>query len=164
MAGGVVLSVLGILAIVLPQVATLTIETLVGIVLILAGVGGFSAMRGNTESLSLGSAGFLFGLMLLAGTLMLVYPIRGAQTLTLLLTGLFLVEGAVMLVIGLRIRKQLGGSGWLVLNGAATLILAIMIGAGWPSTGDWIIGLLVGINLLTTGMTFIMFSTALRKL
>lgn len=102
--------------------------------------------------------------MLLAGILKLVYPIGGAQTLTLLLTGLFLVEGAVMLVFGLRIKRQLGGSGWLVLSGAATLILAIMIGAGWPSTGDWIIGLLVGINLLTTGMTFIMFSIALRKL
>ena len=57
-----------------------------------------------------------------------------------------------------------GASGWLLLNGVVTLLVGGLIWVHWPSSSIWAIGTLVGVNLLMTGITRLMFGLAARRL
>jgi uncharacterized membrane protein HdeD (DUF308 family) len=91
------------------------------------------------------------------------HPILGVGTLTLLLAAIILAEGVVELIAYFRMRGQ-GASGWLLLNGIITLLLGGLIWFHWPSSSIWAIGTIVGVNLLMTGISRLMFGLAARKL
>jgi uncharacterized membrane protein HdeD (DUF308 family) len=55
-------------------------------------------------------------------------------------------------------------SGWMLVNGIAALVLGILIWVHWPSSSAWAIGTLVGVNLLLTGITRLIFGVAGRRL
>lgn len=86
----------------------------------------------------------------------------GLAALTLVLIGFFLVQGVTDIFVYLRIRKT-GAYGGLLLHGIVTLLLGIMIWRHWPSSALWVIGILVGINLIITGTTNLMISLAVRR-
>ena len=159
---GILFVVLGVLAVAVPNVATLAVETLVGVLLLFAGCAQlFHAFRPNRWQ------GFLWdlvggGVFVLAGGLLLVYPLEGEITLTLVLVLALLAEGVFKLIASLRLRDQ-GGTGWMALSGLVTLGLGILIGVQWPSASDWVLGLLFGIDLIFGGWTLIMLSSAARR-
>ena len=86
-------------------------------------------------------------LYLLVGGWMILKPLLGALALTLLLAAFLLVQGIFQIALALRIRPARGW-GWPLASGVVTLLLAVLIYAGWPSSALWVIGLLVGIHLL----------------
>ena len=161
-AGGVTFGVLGVLAIVLPGIASATIDILVGWLLVSAGVVGLSITRRLADVPSWRGIGWVSGLTLMAGLLLVLYPFAGAEALTLPLVALFTVEGAAMVAFGLRVRRRLPGGTWLVLNGLGSIVVAVLIVLGWPETARWAIGMLVGVNLLTTGIALAMLGLTLR--
>ena len=99
-----------------------------------------------------------------AGIVLLIWPISGAVSLTLLLSAFFIVEGVASIMYAIDHRNQLTGRwGWMLLSGVVDLILAGIIVAGLPGTAAWALGLLVGINMLFGGTAMIGMALAARN-
>ena len=146
-----------------PGIAGLAIAILVGWVLVFGGGAHLIA------AFSGGGAGrviwqIILGIVyLIGGIYFLMHPLLGLGTLTLLLAGIILTGAVLELVAYFRTRNE-GASGWLLLNGLIALLLGGLIWFHWPSISVWAIGILVGINLLTTGISRLMLGIAARKL
>jgi len=162
-AAAVLFILLGIFSIVEPGVASLGVTLLVGWLLIFgAGAHLVAAFKGGSTKHVLFQV--LIGLLYLAGGFyFLTHPLLAVGTLTLLLAGVILAEGVIEIVAYFRM-KDAGASGWLLFNGAVTVLLGGMIWFHWPSSSVWAIGVLVGVNLLMTGTSRLMFGLAARKL
>jgi uncharacterized membrane protein HdeD (DUF308 family) len=158
---GIFTIVLGIAAILLPFIATLTIEALLAAIFIIAGVTHifhtFECRQTKGLALRL-HAGVLYGLV---GIILLAFPLQGVLTLTLLLAILFMIAGAFKIALALYL-KPLPSWGWLLFSGSISAFLGIFIWMGLPGTAKWAIGLLVGIELLFSGWSMIMFAFSIR--
>ena len=161
---GIVLLVLGAAAIIVPVIATLAFTLLIGWLFLISGVVGLITtfwMRnvpGFWWSLISGVVGIA------AGIVLLLWPISGTVSLTLLLIAFFLVEGIVTLMYAFEHRAQLSGRwGWMLTSGIVDLILAGIIFAGLPESATWALGLLVGINLLFGGAAMVAMALAARS-
>jgi uncharacterized membrane protein HdeD (DUF308 family) len=153
---GIVLVVLGLLAIVVPVVATLAVAILIGWLLLISGIVGLI-----TTFMARQAPGFWWSLLsavlaIAAGIVLLVWPVGGALSLTLLLVVFFVIEGVASIMYALEHKKELSGRwGWMLASGIIDLVLAVMIYAGLPSTAAWALGLLVGINMVFGGSSLI---------
>jgi uncharacterized membrane protein HdeD (DUF308 family) len=97
------------------------------------------------------------------GIYMLMNPLLGVISLTLVLAVFLLFEGILELALYFRIRR-IRHAGWVLFDGIVTLILGIFIWAQWPSSSVWVIGTLVGISLIFSGISRFMLSLAVRRL
>ena len=88
----------------------------------------------------------------LVGALLLMHPVVGVLSITMLLAILFFVQGIIQIYWGLTI-KGLGRSGWWIFSGLVSILLAVLVWYGWPYSAEWFIGLLVGVELLFAGFT-----------
>src|SRR5262245_4453553 len=93
----------------------------------------------------------------------LLKPVTGLASLTLALTVYLLAEGIFEFILSFLLGA-LPGSTWLMLDGIITFILALMISRTWPSNAEWVIGTLVGVSMLFSGVTRLMLSLAARRL
>lgn len=112
--------------------------------------------------------GFIWELLLgivyvVAGIYFLINPITGMASLTLALAMYLLAEGILELIFSFRIRP-VRGWGWLLFDAVITLILALIIWRTWPSNAAWVLGTLVGISMLFSGIARLMLSLAARRL
>jgi uncharacterized membrane protein HdeD (DUF308 family) len=153
---GIVLVLLGLLAIMVPLVASLAVAIVVGWLFLFSGVIGLITTLWMRQLpgfwWSLISAVIAIG----AGVVLLGRPASGVLTLTLVLIVFFLIEGIASIMFALEHRKQLSGrSGWMLISGVVDLILAAIILMGLPGTAEWAIGLIVGINMLFGGTSMI---------
>jgi len=153
----------GILAISVPQVAGLAISLLVGWLLLFSG-SVHLVFAWHTR----GAGGMLWELLLgilylFIGGYVLIRPGAGLATLTLVLAIYLFFEGVLETILSLRLRP-VPGWGWLLFDGIITLILAGMIWRTWPSSSEWVIGTLVGISMLFSGITRLTISLAARSL
>lgn len=161
---GVVLLVLGATAIVLPPLATVAVTILIGWLLLVSGVIGLFTSFWMREA-----PGFWWSLLsavvaIVVGAMLLGAPLIGAVSLTIVLVGFFIIEGAVTIMFALDHKRELSGQwGWMLVSGLIDLVLGAMIFAGLPSTAAWAIGLLVGINMVFGGAALISMALAARK-
>ena len=161
---GIILLILGILAIVVPPIATIAVEVLVGWLLLMSGVVGLIAtlrMRG--------APGFWWSLIsavlgIVAGVVLLRWPLSGALSLTLILTVFLVLEGLVSILYAFEHKRELSGRwGAMLFSGVVDLLLAGIIFSGFPGTAAWAIGLLVGVNLVFGGSALIAVALHARK-
>jgi uncharacterized membrane protein HdeD (DUF308 family) len=141
----------GIVAIVVPAVASVGIAIFTGIVLVAAGGAlglGAIAAEGLWLKLLAGLAGLL---TLAAGVYLLVSPLEGTFTLTVILVIWLVAVGIAQIGAGIAGRGS-EGAGHTILAGATSLVLGLLIAVELPSSGDWAIGLLVGIQLVVVGL------------
>ena len=163
LAEGIVLVILGLIAIVLPPLATLTFTIIIGWLFLISGVVGLVTTFWMRHA-----PGFWWSLLsgilgVAAGIVLLIWPISGALSLTLLLSAFFIVEGVASIMYAIDHRNQLTGRwGWMLLSGIVDLILAGIIFAGLPGTAAWALGLLIGINMLFGGTAMIGMALAAR--
>src|SRR6516165_7336534 len=155
--------ILGVFSVVEPGVAGLAVAFLVGWLLIF---GGAAHLLGTFSGG--GVARVIWQLILgvlyvVGGIYFLTHPLLGLGTLTLLLAGIILAEAVFEIIAYFRMRGE-SGSGWLLMNALITLLLGGLIWFHWPSSSVWAIGTLVGVNLLMTGISRLMFGLAARKL
>ncbi len=161
---GAALIVLGVLAIAAPIFATIAVEIYIGWLFLIAGIVGLVAMFYADDI-----AAFLWTLVTAAlslclGVLPLYRPGAGAATLTLALTAFFAAEGVFQIVTSLAYRKALPGAWfWLLASGVCDLLLVAIIVASWPLSAAWTLGLLAGVNLLTSGCAIVMVAFAARE-
>jgi len=152
----------GLLAIALPQVAGITVNVVVAWLLVLSG------LTHLVFAWHMRSAGGLLWELLLGvlyigiGVYLLLHPVAGLATLTLALAIYLFAEGILELVLSFVVRP-LPGSGWLLVDGIITLILAVLIWRTWPSNTEWLIGTFVGISMLFSGTTRLMISLSARN-
>ncbi len=159
---GVLLIVLGCLAILLPFLFTVAITLLVGIVLIAGGVvRGYTAFKEHSRR-SLFWNLVACVLAIVAGALILFDPFGGALALTAIIIALFIVEGITKIIAAFQ-HKSEAGWGWVLFAGILDLVLGIVLWVALPEDFLWVIGLLVGISLLFTGWTAVMLAAAMRK-
>src|SRR5262249_55090853 len=96
------------------------------------------------------------------GVLLMAYPGAGAQALTLVLSFYFIV-GGIFKSFG-SLALQFPGWGWSVASGIISVVLGVMLAMQWPASGQWFIGLAVGIDLILYGWALLMFAAAVKKL
>ncbi|HXE01365.1 MAG TPA: HdeD family acid-resistance protein [Hyphomicrobium sp.] len=162
---GIVLLLLGAAAIIVPQIATLTVALLIGWLLLFSGVIGLI-----TTFQMRPAPGFWWSLVsaliaIAAGVVLLASPAGGAITLTFVLIAFFIIEGIASIMFALDHRQELPGSwGAMLFSGIVDLVLGGMIFLGLPSSAAWAIGLLVGINMLFGGAALIAMALHARKL
>lgn len=101
-------------------------------------------------------------LYLVVGGYLVFHPLLGAAALTLMLAVFFVVEGATDLVTYFKVRNA-PGAGWIVFDGIITLVLGLLVWRHWPSSSVWVIGALVGISMISTGVTRLMIGLAARR-
>ncbi len=161
---GIVSVVLGAIAIILPPLASVTITYLVGILLLIGAVAYVA------EAISRGSTGhriwsaIVAVLYVIAGVWLIINPVEGTITLTWVLAIFFLVIGVMRLIMGLSMRGKVPNAGWTIVNGVLSILIAVLVIGDLPSSADWAIGLLVGIQLLFDGMVLIATAMAGKKL
>jgi uncharacterized membrane protein HdeD (DUF308 family) len=158
---GILMIVLGALAIAAPYGATLAVQFALGWILVIGGIA-----EAIHAFMARGWGGFLLELLsailyLVVGVLLLVNPVGGALALTIVLAVFLIVEGIFKIMMAMRVRDHRGW-GWLLASGVLSVILGVLIWAEWPASGLWVIGLLVGIQLLFTGWSLVMLALAAR--
>ena len=159
---GIALIIIGLAAIAFPLVSTIAAKVVLGWLFLIGGVvlviHAFSAQ---------GWGGVLWNLLigilyLFAGAWLAFFPLTGLLTLAILLAILFLAEGVFEVIMAFRVRPH-EGWGFLLLSGIAAIAVGLIIAAGLPGTATWALGLLVGINLLFSGWSYVFLALAGRK-
>ncbi len=159
---GIVLILVGIAAICFPLVSTIAAKIFLGWLFLIGGV--FLIIHAFSAQ---GWGGFLWSLLigvlyLIAGGYLAFFPLTGLLTLAILLAILFVAEGIMEIIMAFRVHPS-DGRVWLLLSGIAALVVGVLIFLGLPSSAGWALGLLVGINLLFSGWSYVFMAMAGRK-
>jgi uncharacterized membrane protein HdeD (DUF308 family) len=155
----IVLIVIGLFGITLPQFLSMAIALFAGWLLLFAGtIALFITWHGFRERW----VAWLKPFVLIAiGLLILLHPLAGTAALGLMLAIYFLFDGFAGVGSAWEMRPQTGW-GWLMFNGITSLLLALVLIAGWPFSSAWLIGLFIGISLLIDGISLLMICLATR--
>jgi len=150
-AWGVLLIVIGILALLMPAIAALATALTLGWLLVFAGiveiVHAFQTRHRNGFGWKL-LAGIV---MLILGLLILFFPIAGIATLALWIGALLFAGGIVRLILAFRL-KPARGWGWVLVDAILSIVVGVLIAWGWPASSIAFIGLLTGFWLLFSGI------------
>lgn len=161
---GLVLLVLGSAAIIVPPLASIAVAIFLGWVFLMGGVVGLVATIAGRHA-----PGFWWSLIsaLLAigvGIVLIFWPVGGAASITLVLTVFLIADGFMMILFAIDHRRQLSQRwGWLMANGIIDLLLAGLIIWMFPGSALWVLGLIVGIDLIFGGWSLIAMALAARK-
>jgi uncharacterized membrane protein HdeD (DUF308 family) len=159
---GLILAVLGVLALAEPMIASVAVTIFAGWLFLVGGaiglIGVFTAHR---------VPGFWWGLItallsLAAGVYLLWQPLAGTLSLTLVVAAFFAAEGVLQIIFAAGHRNVIDSWIWMAVAGVANLILAAILFSGWPGTAAWALGILFGINLLMWGLALVMTALACR--
>ena len=154
---GLAMALVGIVAIVFPVISTLATALFVGWMLLLAGIFLF------VGSFTIHGTGPFFGALLIAlltiaaGVFLLFNPLAGAIALTVMLGILFMIQGAFEITLAFEMRPHAAWM-WMLLSGLASVVLALVIAFGLPAISLVALGILLGINFLSTGLGYIFAS------
>jgi uncharacterized membrane protein HdeD (DUF308 family) len=157
---GIALMILGAVAISYSSLATLAMVLVFGILLLLGAIFEVvTAIWGRSWR------GFFLHLLagvlyLIAGVFLIDNPLMGELGLTLLIAACLLVGGILRIV--LSVIERFDGWGWMLLNGVVSVVLGVAIWQRWPLSGLWVIGLFVGIEMLFSGLSWVMLGLAVR--
>jgi uncharacterized membrane protein HdeD (DUF308 family) len=165
LAQGAIMTVLGVLAVIWPQLSTVAVDVYVGWLFLLSGAVGLITMFFAPSASAFFWSLFTAALSLFVGILLLWHPVEGVISLTLVLIAFFIAEGVFQIAGSLSYRDAFPDSwGWMLASGIADLILAGLIVSGWPGTASWSLGLIVGVNLISSGVAITMVAIAGRRL
>jgi uncharacterized membrane protein HdeD (DUF308 family) len=164
LAEGIVVSILGLAAIIVPPIAGLFATVVLGWLLLIAGAVGLVATVRAREAPGFGWSMLSAFAAVIAGGLLLWNPLQGLVTLTYVLTAFFIIDGILVIALAIAHRRELTGKWeWMMLNGVIDLILAGIIIFGFPGTLVWAFGLLVGIDMIFGGASLIAMALESRK-
>ncbi len=158
----ILLIVCGVLAIMLPIATSLGVVVVISWLLMVGGVVQF------VHAFSCAGIGHILWrlgvavLYLLAGLYLRLNVGLAVSMLTLAL-GIFLIAKGLVDIFAYFSTRKSGVSGWLLLDGVVTLILGVMIWRHWPVGSLWMVGTLVGINMIITGAARLMLTLAVRR-
>ncbi|WP_336081843.1 HdeD family acid-resistance protein [Thalassospira sp. CH_XMU1448-2] len=159
---GVIMLILGVLAVAFPLATTIAFKTIIGWLFIIGALGHFyGAWNADTPTRRSVDViqGIIFGVI---GGWLAFFPLAGIVTLTVLLAIAFILQGLLEIVMASRL-SQFPGWKWMLFSGGVAILAGVLIFAELPSSASWAIGLLLGINLLSSGFSYLMVSVAMGK-
>lgn len=151
--------IIGLIAVILPYFTGIFFVVLLGTTILINGI--LQLVRASLSRSWGKSVPGIIGIA--AGTLIIAHPLFGLTFLALLLALYFFASGISRFILYMKTRED-PGSRWMAVGSAVSFILGILIFAGWPGSSAVIIGLFVGINILTGGILNLKFSTKNGKL
>ncbi|MGB7603367.1 MAG: HdeD family acid-resistance protein [Candidatus Sulfotelmatobacter sp.] len=160
---GIALLILGTLAIIVPVLASLAATFLLGWILLLSGIVGLIATirARHAPGLWWSLISALVGIV--AGALLLGWPLQGTFSLTVVLIAFLILEGIVSILYALEHRRGLSGRWhWMLASGILDLALGGIILAGLPGSAVWALGIIIGINMIFGGWALIAMALAAR--
>ncbi len=160
---GFVILVLGMLSVLLPHIGTLTVNLLVASILLFTGaihlIHVFTMRKWRTMTWET-----LLGIIFIfSGILFAAYPWSGALALTLLLGLFFLIIGTFKILLALSWRWR-PGWGWIMATGFLSILLGLLVVMGLPATAAWVIGLILGLDLIFSGITLIALGVMMNRI
>jgi len=156
--GGVMVLV-GFLSMGSPLVAGLSVTMAVGIMLIIGGIGQLVfAVKTGTGLFSI----VMGALTVILGAYMLSNIGAALASLTIFIAAYFIIEGITEAIMAFQL-KPARGWGWALFSGLITVLLGAMIWNQFPLSGAWAIGTLVGIKLVFSGWSLLMFGMVARS-
>jgi uncharacterized membrane protein HdeD (DUF308 family) len=152
---GALFMILGLLAIIVPMVASVATAVFLGCLMVASGV--FQGAHAVQNRGWRGSGWALLGaaIQVIAGALVLAFPVTGTITLTLVV-GAYLFATGVLKILRALQHRAMAAWGFLLFDGILTIALGLLIALGWPSTAAWALGLLVGVDLLFSGSSVLL--------
>jgi uncharacterized membrane protein HdeD (DUF308 family) len=157
---GIILILVGTLAIMYSLFFTLALTFTLGILLAVGGLVQIvtscwaGQWRGFFVQLILGI------LYLVAGALMIRHPVAAAAGITLVLAMSYMAGGIMRIAFAISHRTV--GTGWVLINGIITVILGSMIWWQWPWDSLLVVGLFVGIDMIFLGWSWVMLALAVK--
>jgi len=159
---GIAQVVIGMIILSAPLVGGLAVTLVIGVAMIFGGIARLFAAFA-ADSFGIGALAFMWGLLMaVAGFYIFTNPGVGLVTLTLVLSMMFFFNGLSECVAGFQLRPE-SGWGWMLTGGIVSVLLAFMVWRQFPFSGIWLVGTLLGVNLLMSGMTTTMVGSAARK-
>ena len=159
---GVVLLIIGLVAVVQPLMVEKGLLWIIGILMIIGGatqaIKGLTSKDGSNKSFNL-VVGALFAVM---GIVVLVCWFSLLAFFTVIIGILFLIQGFWTMIVAMSARQAQGHIAMLI-SGGLSLIIAILILAKWPSSSEYAVGILFGINLIFYGAALLALGTTLRN-
>jgi uncharacterized membrane protein HdeD (DUF308 family) len=153
---------LGFLALFLPLVTGIGVSIAVGWIIVFGGVAYVASAFAARGAGSFVWRLIIGGIYIVGGFYLAFNPGIALESLTLAMALIFFLEGVLETVVFFQFRI-LPGSGWVLFDGLVTLFLAYLIWRPWPGSSIWAIGTILGINLITSGFTRLMYSVAARR-
>lgn len=152
---------LGILAFLAPFAASVAFTYLLGGLFAVGGVAqtihAFATRGWRGQTLHVAS-----GLLWLAlGLVLLIFPLSGVLSLTLVLSAFFIVIGAMRAMFALQHRGTRRW-GWMLFSALLAIAVGGLIWFQWPSSALWAIGVLVGVELIFSGWAMVNLALAAR--
>src|SRR6478672_2571454 len=161
---GILLAILGLAAMILPPLASLAVTIFLGWMFLISGIGGLIITYWARNMPGFWWSLISAALAVLAGGILLARPAQAVLTLTIVVGAYFLAEGVASIMYALEHRRELSERwSWLLVAGIMDLLIAAIIIAGLPGSAEWVLGFLVGINLLFGGATLIGMALAARN-
>lgn len=159
----IALIVLGILAILLPGIASAFFTSVIGWITLISG-GVMIAQAFQSRALRGFWLSLLVGIFYVIAGLYILFNLGAAVlALTFAFGVLFIVEGVYTIIMAFTNRAGHRMSWLVALNGIVTLILGIMVLNRFPFSAIWLIGLCVGLSLLMSGVTLLVAALAVRR-
>jgi uncharacterized membrane protein HdeD (DUF308 family) len=164
LAEGIILSLLGLAAIIVPPLAGIVTTIFLGWLFVVAGIVGIIATMRARQAPGFGWALLSALVALIAGGVLLWDPLQGLITLTYVLTAFFILDGLLLIVLAISHRSEFSGKWqWMMVNGVIDLVLAAIVISGMPGSLLWVLGLLVGIDMIFGGATLIAMALDARQ-
>jgi uncharacterized membrane protein HdeD (DUF308 family) len=160
---GLVMTILGVIAIAAPIVTSLAIEVVLGWLFVIGGLIQIMYTFQQQHRGGLLLINLLIGIVALTiGILVLTNPWAGVISLTLMIGVYFFLDGVFRVFLAFQIKPAATWF-WYLINGLLMIILGILIWSQWPFNAAWILGLLVGIGLLINGLVAILYGITARE-
>jgi uncharacterized membrane protein HdeD (DUF308 family) len=159
---GVIMIILGVLAVGEPMVATLAVTLFAGWLFLFSGIVGLAGIFTARRVPGFWWALIMALLAIVVGIYLIWRPLAGTLSLTLAVGAFFGAQGIVQIITAVWYHRALRSWVWMLITGIANVILALIIWGGFPGTAEWVLGLLFGINLLLWGFSLVMTAIACR--
>jgi uncharacterized membrane protein HdeD (DUF308 family) len=161
---GILLIVLGSLAVLVPAIASVAATIVFGWILLLSGVVGLIATLRARHAPGFGWSLLSAIVGIAAGLVLLAMPVQGTLSLTAVLIAFLFLEGVASILYAFEHRKGSSGRwGWMLASGIVDLVLGTILLAGLPGTAVWALGLLIGINMIFGGWALVSMALHARS-
>ena len=156
---GIAMLVIGIIGIIFPSLISLTLNFFIGgIFLVSTIILAYSAYACKTQTIMMWFKPFV---LFVISLLIFFHPAVVISTLGIILALYFLIDGFAGIVLSVEIKPSKGWS-FMLINGVLSLLLGIIVLAGWPLSSVWLVGLLIGISFLLDGIALIAIAGNIR--
>jgi uncharacterized membrane protein HdeD (DUF308 family) len=157
LAEGVLFIVLGLFAVVVPQLFSVAVVIFLGWLILFGGIVHISRALMFSGMPGFGSWLFMGILQAVVGYLFIAQPAAGVFTLTILITLFFALEGMAKISLAFMMRP-LPNWGLILFSGITALVFAFIIAISWSESSQWLLGLFFGINMIFLGATLVKIS------